>query len=215
MDDLDTRLAALVCDRLRTEITPLFEELHRFVDRRIAELSAEVHGTAQLLDFSETNLSSQLSRIHEQIASVVAVPVQASRNSGLELEAVVQATETAANQIMEAAEVIGDWVRSDRRDPAGLEMVAEKVNAIFEACTFQDVTGQRIRRAIEHLQRVETMLTDIIPAAASGPDEIAASGPAIDPDLLQGEVDRLFNSAVPPAPVVADMAQGDVDRMFD
>jgi chemotaxis protein CheZ len=215
VDDLDTRLAALVCDRLRTEITPLFEELHRFVDRRIAELSAEVHGTAQLLDFSETNLSSQLTRIHEQIASVVAVPVQASRNSGLELEAVVQATETAANQIMEAAEVIGDWVRSDRRDPAGLEMVAEKVNAIFEACTFQDVTGQRIRRAIEHLQRVETMLTDIIPAAALAPDEIAASGPAIDPDLLQGEVDRLFNSAVPPAPVVADMAQGDVDRMFD
>ena len=152
MDDPDTSLAALVCDKLRAEFAPMFDELRRFVDRRVAELSAEVHGTAQLLDFSESNLSGQLSRIHEQIASVVALPVQASRNSGLELEAVVQATETAANQIMEAAEVIGDWVHSDRRDPADLAVVAEKVNAIFEACTFQDITGQRIRRAIEHLQ---------------------------------------------------------------
>jgi len=215
VDDLDTRLAALVGDQLRTEITPLFAELQRFVDRRIAELSAEVHGTAQLLDFSETNLSSQISRIHEQIASVVAVPVQASRNSGLELEAVVQATENAANQIMEAAEVIGDWVRGDRSDPAGLEVVAEKVNAIFEACTFQDVTGQRIRRAIEHLQRVETMLTDIIPEGMLEQDRIVGPAAVIDPDLMQGEVDRVFNNGAPTAPVPADMGQGDVDRMFD
>ena len=39
----------------------------------------------------------------------------------------------------------------------------KEINAIFEACSFQDVTGQRIRRAIQHLQQVETMLTDIMP----------------------------------------------------
>jgi chemotaxis protein CheZ len=192
VDHLDTRLVTLVCDSVRAELAPMFDDLRRFVDRRIAELSAEVHGTAQLLDFSETNLSGQLSRIHEQIASVVSLPVQASRNSGLELEAVVQATETAANQIMEAAEVIGDWVHSDRRDPADLAIVAEKVNAIFEACTFQDITGQRIRRAIEHLQRVETMLSDMMPTAPPAPD-----GPA------------------PPEFPIEEMAQNDVDAMFN
>ncbi len=191
MDDPDTRLAALVCGKMRAEFAPMFDELRRFVDRRIAELSTEVHGTAQLLDFSETNLSGQLSRIHEQIASVVALPAQASRSSGLELEAVVQATENAANRIMEAAEGIGDWVRSDRRDPAGLAMVAEKVNAIFEACTFQDLTGQRIRRAIEHLQRVETMLSDMMPAAPPVPGQGAAPAAAIE-ELAQDDVDRLF-----------------------
>ncbi len=215
MDDPDTRLAALVCEQMRAEFAPMFDELHRFVDRRLAELSSEVHGTAQLLDFSESNLSGQLSRIHEQIASVVALPAQASRSSGLELEAVVQATENAANQIMEAAEVIGDLVRGDRSDPAGLEVVAEKVNAIFEACTFQDVTGQRIRRAIEHLQRVETMLTDIIPEGMLEQEQIVAPAAAIDPDLMQGEVDRVFNSVAPSTPIAADMGQGDVDRMFD
>jgi chemotaxis protein CheZ len=176
---------------LRTELLPRFDELRRFVDRRIAELSAEVHATVQLVDYSEANLSGQLARIHEQIANVVAMPAAATRNSGLELEAVVQATETAANRIMEAAEAISDWVREGKRDPEALEAVAEKVNTIFEACTFQDITGQRIRRAIEHLRRVETMLTEMMPA--TGPDA-DRSGPAdaLDPDLHQDDVDRLF-----------------------
>jgi len=192
VDDPNSRLATLICDSLRAEFAPRFDELHRFVDRRIAELSVEVHGTAQLLDFSETNLTGQLSRIHEQIASVVSLPAQASRSSGLELEGVVQATESAANQIMEAAEVIADWVHSDRRDPAGITLVAEKVNAIFEACTFQDITGQRIRRAIEHLQRVEIMLTEIMPATVVSPEEPAPPEEVIEP-LAQNDVDRLFD----------------------
>lgn len=188
MDETSSRLASQIRDAVRAEIAPLFDALHRFVDRRIAELSAEVHGTAQLLDFSETNLSGQLSRIHEQIARVIAHPAQATRNSGLELEAVVQATETAANQIMEAAEVIGELIRGGRRDAASFDIVADKLNAIFEACNFQDITGQRIRRAIEHLQRVETMLSDMVPAPPSSDTEPVAAGA----DLMQDDVDRMF-----------------------
>ena len=116
--------------------------LRTFLDRRIAELSAEIHATVQMVDFSEVNLSEQLSAIRQQITSVVAAPSAATRNSGLELEAVVHATEEAANRIMEAAEAIGDWLREGNHDTASMEVVNEKVNAIFEACSFQDVTGQ-------------------------------------------------------------------------
>src|ERR1700760_5023209 len=109
--------------------------LRTFVDRRIAELSAEIHATVQLVDFSETNLSGQLAEIRKQIAGVIAAPTAATRNSGLELEAVVQATEEAANRILEAAEAIGDWLRDGKNDPEGMAAaVSEKVNAIFEAC---------------------------------------------------------------------------------
>ena len=172
---------------IRTEVAPLFENLQKFVDRRIAELSMEIHATVQLVDYSETNLSGQLGRMQEQIASLISMPNAATRNSGLELEAVVQATETAANRIMEAAEAIGDWLRTGARDVESVEEVAQKVNAIFEACTFQDVTSQRIRRAIEHLQQVETMLTDLAPAGTAPPPEAP-----INPDLAQDDVDRMF-----------------------
>jgi chemotaxis protein CheZ len=180
--------------------------LRGFVDRRIAELSAEIHATVQLVDFSETHLSGQLSSLREQIASVVAVPTAATRNSGLELEAVVQATEAAANQIMEAAEAIGDWVREGKNDAASIQAVNDKVAVIFEACSFQDVTGQRIRRAIQHLQQVETMLTDMTPGEASpasvgvvvsapynNAGMLSAEESAANPDIGQDAVDSLFD----------------------
>jgi chemotaxis protein CheZ len=149
----------------------------------------------------------QLSEIRKQIAGVIAAPTAATRNSGLELEAVVQATEEAANRIMEAAEAIGDWLRGGHNDADGLAAVNEKVNAIFEACSFQDVTGQRIRRAIQHLQQVETMLTDMAPDEHGAPSEprlvvhapyngagaISVEESAANPDLAQDAVDSLFD----------------------
>lgn len=168
-----------------------FEALHRFIDRRFSELSTEVLGAVQMVDFSETNLSRQLASIHGQIAGLVAAPAQATRNSGLELEAVVQATEAAAGRILEAAEAIGDWVAGGQRDPAGIELLTSKVNAIFEACSFQDLTGQRIRRAIGHLQRVESLLEGLMsktPGAAAMPPPEAAGAA----ELGQQEIDRLM-----------------------
>ncbi len=187
---------------IRTEI----DMLRTFVDRRISELSAEIHATTELMDFSENNLTGQLADIREQIASVVALPTAATRNSGLELEAVVQATEEAANRIMEAAEAIGDWLREGKNDPVSMQEVNAKVNAIFEACSFQDVTGQRIRRAIQHLQQVETMLTDIMPGDEPPPEQerLVVNAPfvrglqtteeaAANPDLQQTAIDSLFD----------------------
>jgi chemotaxis protein CheZ len=197
-DQIQQAVAATIRDELGG--------LRLFVDRRIAELSAEIHATVQLVDFSENNLSGQLSGIREQIASVIAMPTAATRNSGLELEAVVQATEAAANRIMEAAEAIGDWLREGKNDPASIEVVNEKVNAIFEACSFQDVTGQRIRRAIQHLQQVETMLSDMTPgeegkesakvmvsAPYNNAGAISPEHAAANPDLAQDAVDSLFD----------------------
>jgi len=183
---------------VRAEIGDQFSEMRRFVDRRIAELSMEISATVQLMDFSEANLSGQLARIHEQMASVIAAPSAEARNSGLELEAVVQVTETAANQIMEAAEAIGDWLQAGNRDAEGLESVASRINSIFEACSFQDLTSQRIRRAIAHLQKVDTMLTALAPGSTVS-DEIPQPDPVgIMPvggtgvDLQQGAIDALF-----------------------
>ena len=196
------QIQQVVCDTIRTEIGAL----RTFVDRRIAELSAEVHATSDLMDFSESNLSGQLSDIRSQIASVIALPTAATRNSGLELEAVVQATEEAANRIMEAAEAIGNWIRDGKNDPASVEDMNQKVNAIFEACSFQDVTGQRIRRAIQHLQQVENMLTEMAPgehapavervvvhAPYNNAGALTAEHHEASPDLGQDAVDSLFD----------------------
>ena len=178
---------------VRDEIAPLLADLHKFVDRRIAELSVEVNGAVQMVDFSESSITGQIIRMQEEIANMIAVPTNTTRNSGLELEAVVQATEVAANRIMEAAESISDWI-SDGGDVAKLSTINDRVNAIFVACTFQDLTGQRIRRAIQHLQSVETMLSGLAPGAsrAAPEEEMPDWGGGTGPDLAQDDIDKLL-----------------------
>jgi chemotaxis protein CheZ len=198
-EELSQHLRAAV----RAEMEPLFDDLRRFVDRRVAELSAEVHAGVQLADMSEEKLSRELGQVHQQIARLVAIPAATTRNSGVELEAVVQATEAAANTIMEATEAIQDWILSGRQDPESLHALTQKVNSIFEACSFQDVTGQRIRRAIQHLQQVESMLESIMPHA---------SGTAVD-DKLQ--VKSLMYTVAEEARTGQDLAQDDIDALMN
>jgi chemotaxis protein CheZ len=188
---------------IRAEMEPRLAELRGFLDRRISELSAEVHASVELADMGEARLAGEIGRVHEQIAQLVAVPAAATRNSGLELEAVVQVTETAANTIMEAAEAIQDWM-SGGRDPAALPAIADRVNAIFEACSFQDLTGQRIRRAIQHLQQVEGVLQTLLPDGTRAPTidqpqvEVRTAlrtveAPKGSSDLAQSDIDALLN----------------------
>jgi len=178
---------------VREEMAPMFFELQRFLDRRISELSTEVHGAAQLLGYSEDNLSGQLGRLHEQVARMIALPGHATRNSGLELEAVVHTTETAANQIMEAAEAISECVRASMPDKAAMAAISAKIDAIFEACAFQDLTGQRVRRAIEHLQHVDNALTGLMNPTGHVPmDPPKPTVDSLGADLPQGEIDALF-----------------------
>ncbi len=185
-------------DALRAEIEPRFAELRGFLARRIAELSAEVHASAELADMGEARIAGEIARVQAQIGQLVAMPAAATRSSGLELEAVVQVTEAAANTIMEAAEAIGEWV-SQGRDAATAPAIVERVNAIFEACAFQDLTGQRIRRAIQHLQQVEDALKGMVPEGPAALPRVevrtqartveAAKGSA---DLAQAEIDALL-----------------------
>jgi len=182
-------IAADISRAIRAEVAPMFDELRRFTDRRIAELSAEVHGAVQMVDFSETNLSSQLGGIQDQITRLITVPSMSTRNSGIELEAVVQATETAANRIMEAAETIGDWIREGKQDPAAF---IAKIDTIFEACSFQDVTGQRIRRAIEHLEHVESVIAHMVDPNAPIRPEPGVTVQSTGSDLNQVDIDSLL-----------------------
>jgi chemotaxis protein CheZ len=79
-----------------------------------------------------------------------------------ELGAVVGGTEEATQQILEAAEAI-DEAASAMAKPQTADQTArltqdiqERVITIFEACNFQDLTGQRITKVVATLKFIET-----------------------------------------------------------
>jgi chemotaxis protein CheZ len=73
--------------------------------------------------------------------------------AGQELDAIIKATEDATNTIMESAEAL---MSADTKDPKAYQsLVNDHVMKIFEACSFQDITGQRVAKVVETLQMIE------------------------------------------------------------
>ncbi len=122
-----------------------------------------------------------------------------------ELGSVVEATAGATNSIMTAAEEILS-LPDDKNYRAAVEA---RMNDIFEACTFQDITGQRISKVSESLRQLESRLSRFA-AAVKAKDEggvdpaeverrvraelLLLNGPQIKgPATAQDEIDALFS----------------------
>lgn len=71
-----------------------------------------------------------------------------------QLIAIVGTTEQATNDIFEAVELIEEL--TEKMTPETAERVSEAVTRVYEACSFQDITGQRVSKVVTALQNVET-----------------------------------------------------------
>lgn len=131
-----------------------------------------------------------------------------------ELDAIVQATERASFEILNAAERVMDIVGRLRAAEAPAELCRDldnEVSNIFTACSFQDLTGQRTTKVVNALryleQRIAVMMNvwsgDKSDDGGGGapqepvdtrPDAHLLNGPS-DDGIDQGEIDRLLNGA--------------------
>ena len=194
--DLQSMITAAVQDAVRAQLTPIVAELRSFVDRRFDEVSSELHAVLEFFDLSGNKVQEQLGAMRAELAQVVnSDPSSHEVNSGIELEAVIRITEAAANKIMEAAEAIVQ--RLDQQPEGAGEAsgaIRQQLNAIFEACAFQDLTGQRVRRAIDRLARIEGRLHFVAQQLDNGAVETAAVEPGapLGGEIRQDAVDALL-----------------------
>lgn len=79
-----------------------------------------------------------------------------------ELDAIVDATETATNAIMGAAEKIEQLVGNV--DEVASAALTDAVTEIYEACSFQDITGQRITKVVKALKHIDEKVADLVAA---------------------------------------------------
>jgi chemotaxis protein CheZ len=134
-----------------------------------------------------------------------------------ELGAVVGGTEEATQQILEATEAIDQAatalakVTSPDQQRLLSEEIQERVVSIFEACNFQDLTGQRISKVMATMKFIEHHIT-VMMDIWGGVDAIKAHAPGTVDDRV-GDA-RLLNG-----PKLAGDAghasQDDIDAMFD
>lgn len=132
-----------------------------------------------------------------------------------ELDAVVDGTEQATEAILTSAETIEDRVNNlsaklDGDDQGMANDAAEAVMTIFEACNFQDITGQRITKVVKTMrfieERIDSMMEiwggmesfEEVKTLDVGPKGDAAllNGPAMEEDVnvaSQDDIDALFD----------------------
>ncbi len=131
-----------------------------------------------------------------------------------QLDAIVAATEDATNVIMDAVERISDMIieRRSELDGAGLSEWADGIDSefqkVFEACSFQDITGQRIGKVVEELKFMNDKLASMVEIwgqeALSAEPLQGAKKDLPDGELLEG-----------PALEGKGVSQDDIDKLFD
>jgi len=125
-----------------------------------------------------------------------------------ELEEIVSEATRATDTIMSAAEAVEEMA-SKVGDAEIAARLRDEATRVYEACTFQDINGQRIAKVVRTLQSIEKRVNTLalvcgaeIAEAPNAPgggkknqDEKLLNGPALSGGAkTQDEIDALFDS---------------------
>ena len=142
--------------------------------------------------------------------------------ASLQLDTIVQTTETATNEIMEASDSIEGILKQihgftldDQEVQDLIDKASNQLISIIEACSFQDLTGQRINQVVKTLRFIESRILAMIDIwggleafkdlpipenegdgsdAGSFNEEGLLNGPALgNQGLSQDDIDALFD----------------------
>jgi len=121
----------------------------------------------------------------------------------LEMDEIVKATEEASNTIMDSAERMS---AANATDAGYANLIQENCSSIFEACVFQDLTGQRISKVMKtlelvdnHLQALQDLLGPEYEEQEDEAEEVTGDAALLNGPALEGEA----------------ISQDDIDALFD
>ncbi len=183
MSALDNGANGRLDARLRTEVLNLLQYIHR--------LHSEIAGIALEKD-DQTTFDSMSDR----------------------LDAIVESTAQATDTILSNMEAVDACVERLRAHPEPAEVdslcdaISEKSMAAVEACSFQDLTGQRITKVVGTMKFVEERVNAM--AELCGRDQVNAL--ADEWDLPQQLDDGVALEG--PQRAGEGISQDDIDKLF-
>nr|WP_319388484.1 protein phosphatase CheZ [uncultured Cohaesibacter sp.] len=214
--DTDTLLSAI--DKLEKSITR---------ERAPSSLMHQVR-----MDLAD--MAHAIDRTKKEIAQIKHEDNQGAERferATIELDAIVSQTESATSEILGAAEKIQEFAWTLREMGADSDKCDEldmEATNIYMACSFQDLTGQRIRKIVDAMHYIESRINSMIEIwgfESDGmevdqhdhkrhdqrPDAHLLNGPALAGEgVEQDDVDMLFDNA----DLHEEADQDDVDALF-
>ncbi len=163
------------------------------------------------------NMLLYVQRLREEIAGVVGRRdgQTAFESMSDQLDAIVAATGEATETILEGIEPISEAVAELRGEPGPekLEEICDRITAnatqALEACSFQDISGQRVSKIVRSLRFIEERVDAL--AGICGREEIEALG--TDPPAEEHARDGIVLEG-PQLPGKA-ISQQEIDKLFE
>ncbi|HXT82020.1 MAG TPA: protein phosphatase CheZ [Acetobacteraceae bacterium] len=207
-DSLAARLAAI--RKAHTETDP--EAVAEVVRAVLATMSGD-------LTAKDTSLLMEVEELGRTIASakaeIAALRVDDITDRDIpfatdELDAIVAHTASATHAILESCETLDD-VAATLTGEASTRL-QDATTRIYEACSFQDITGQRITKVVATLKTIEAKVAQIIGTfGTAGHDSEVQPLPQPAPMQMPLSEDDLLNGPQLPAHA---MDQSDIDKLL-
>ena len=162
------------------------------------------------------NLIQYIQRLRSEIAGIALEKNDQTNFDTMadRLDAIVESTAHATDTILAAMEAVDGCVERLRTHPKPAEIdsicdaISEKTIAAMEACSFQDLTGQRITKVVGTMKFVEERVNAM--AELCGRDEVRAL--ADEWDLPQQLDDGVALEG--PQRAGEGISQDDIDELF-
>lgn len=153
------------------------------------------------------DLAATLASARAEIAAIGADDITASQipSATDELDAIVEHTAAATDSILESCEQMETVM--PRVAAAEQQVLQDCITRIYEACSFQDITGQRITKIVSLLQEIErkvARMIEVFPPGQLPPPRAAApvdpaqellNGPQLSANAMhQSDIDALLAS---------------------
>lgn len=182
------------------------DDAHTYLEKVIHSLNAlNRRETGPLISVLE-HLSKYVQSTKQDIADL-----RNSKGAGnsfstaaIELGEIVAEASKATNEIMNAAETVEQISASLDKDTAA--KLSDAMTRIYEACAFQDITGQRISKVVKAMQSIEAKVVDLARACGG-----AVETQTIDPHAAEN-ASKLLNG---PQLAVNAKSQDEIDKLFE
>ena len=167
------------------------------------------------------SLVQYMKRFREEIAMIVEDGHDKSHFDGVsdQLDAIIRATEDATDTILASVEKIDtdiEVIRQSAKDPDKVLQICDTINIntvkAMEACTFQDITGQRVTKIIRSMKFVEGRVNSL--ADLWGRSELVQVSERIK-EIQENDKKGDVLLRGPALPEEASISQSEIDALFD
>jgi chemotaxis protein CheZ len=187
-----------------TPAPPTEERIETAVRAVLGSMAGDLSATEAALLAELAGLGRTVARAKQEIARLKVDDITDSHipTATDELDAIVDHTAQATNEILDCCEILEGV--AGRVGGAEAEALAGVITRVYEACSFQDITGQRIGKVVTALKAIETRVSSVTGRYLEGRAAAEAAEPVTEGRAL----------AQGPQLPGAGVSQADIDRML-